>query len=52
MSLSQGSRNQFLTVEMDDNGVVDSQAGFPPPPPPAPAPAAGAAGAGDDGGGG
>ena len=49
MSLSQGSRNQFLTVEMDDNGVVDSQAGFPPPPPPAPAPAAGA---GDDGGGG
>ena len=48
MSLSQGSRNQFLTVEMDDNGVVDSQAGFPPPPPPAPAPAAGA---GDDGGG-
>ena len=49
MSLSQGSRNQFLTVEMDDNGVVDSQAVFPPPPPPAPAPAAGA---GDDGGGG
>ena len=51
MSLSQGSRNQFLTVEMDDNGVVDSQAGFPPPPPPPPAPAP-AAGAGDDGGGG
>ena len=37
MSLSQGSRNQFLTLEMDDNGVVGSQAVAPPPPPPPPA---------------
>ena len=46
MSLSQGSRNRFLTLEMDDNGVVGSQAVDPPPPPPPPAAAAAAAGSG------